>query len=184
MEDELIDISDENGILLGKSYPKSEIHKKGLYHHTAHLWLFTPEKRILLQQRAATKSICPLMWDVSVAGHVDAGESVEDAAARECMEELGLFVDASDFERVGVFPCFQTYDNGIKDYEFHNTFICEFSTPISNLKLDYSEVENVKLVDFNEFEFLLDKSGTNNHFVPSNRTYYEIVLQAIRNKFN
>ncbi|WP_228851662.1 NUDIX hydrolase [Aegicerativicinus sediminis] len=184
MEDELIDITDENGNPLGKAVPKSEIHKNGLYHHTAHLWLYTHDKNILLQQRAASKSICPLMWDVSVAGHVDAGETVEHAAARECFEELGLKVNTSDFEKVGIFPCFQTYDNGIKDFEFHNTFICQFEDPISELQIDPIEVENIKLVNFIEFEHLLEHSGNNNHFVPSNRKYYETVLQSIRNKFN
>ena len=36
--DELIDIADEQGALLGQTELKSIIHQKGYYHHTAHIW--------------------------------------------------------------------------------------------------------------------------------------------------
>ncbi|MBR9847502.1 MAG: hydrolase, partial [Algicola sp.] len=36
--DELIDIVDKNGIPSGISVPKSEIHAKGHFHNTAHVW--------------------------------------------------------------------------------------------------------------------------------------------------
>ena len=88
--DELIDIVDKSGIPTGVSVPKSEIHSKGHLHNTAHIWLYNSEGEILLQQRAATKVICPLLWDVSVAGHIDAGETPEQGAIREAKEEIGI----------------------------------------------------------------------------------------------
>ena len=42
---------------------------------------------ILLQQRSHKKIIHPLLWDVSTAGHIDAGESFLEAALRETKEE-------------------------------------------------------------------------------------------------
>ena len=88
--DEYIDIVSKEGIPTGKSALKSEIHSKGHYHNTAHIWLYTTQGEILLAQRSAKKKICPLLWDVSVAGHVDAGERIEEAALRELKEEIGL----------------------------------------------------------------------------------------------
>lgn len=181
--DEYIDIVDNTGKPTGKSILKSIIHQKGYYHHTAHIWIYTKKGEILLSQRSAKKTICPLMWDVSVAGHIDAGETAEEAAIRETKEEIDLKISQSDLLKVGVFECFQSYENGIIDNEFHNTFLVELKVDISELKPQESEVEALKLVSLDDFQILIDTIENNSgHFVPSNKTYYEFVLQQIKNK--
>ena len=180
--DELIDIVTETGKHTGKSALKSEIHKKGYYHNTAHIWLYTANKEILLQQRAASKAICPLLWDVSVAGHIDAGESIISGALREVKEEINLIIPEEKLHKIGVFECFQSYPNGIIDNEFHHTFISELHIPITDLMPQKSEVEALKLVSIEMFKDLLKHSGTNSHFVPSNRLYYQNVLHQIAQK--
>jgi len=178
--DEYIDIVTKEGLPTGKSAPKSVIHSKGHFHNTAHIWFFTMNDQILLQQRAATKAICPLLWDVSVAGHIDAGETNIEAAIRETSEEIGLLINQQDLHQIGTFECFQAYDNGIKDNEFHNTFICELKVDLGELIPQEDEVEALKLVSFNEFEQLLADSEENGHFVASNAAYYKTVLKSIR----
>src|SRR5210317_182479 len=150
--EEYIDIVTRKGKPTGRSAPKSEIHSKGFYHHTVHLWLYTKSGKVLLSQRAACKTICPLLWDVSVAGHIDAGELMLTAAIREAQEEIGLTLIEQDLEKIGVFECFQSYDNAIFDNEFHNTFISELKVDILKLKLQIDEVEAVKLVSLAEFK--------------------------------
>lgn len=179
MEDEYIDIVTKDGEFTGRKVLKSEIHTKGYYHNTAHVWLYTKSGYILLAQRSASKSICPLLWDVSVAGHVDAGESIIHAALREIQEEIGLKLNASDLQKIGVFVCFQSYPNGIQDNEFHHTYLAELKVPLSKLKPQQDEVESLKLVSLNTFKDLLASIGTNNHFVASNKSYYEFVLKHI-----
>ena len=180
--EEFIDIVTKDGKPTGKSAPKSEIHAKGHYHHTAHIWLYTKTGEILLSQRSASKTICPLLWDVSVAGHIDASEPLITAALREVQEEIGLSIIEKDLDKIGVFECFQTYDYGIIDNEFHNTFISELKVELSNLKLQKDEVEAVKLVSLKEFKKLIIHIGSDNHFVASNKHYYEFVLNAIELK--
>ncbi len=177
--DELIDIVDQNGKPTGKAVPKSEIHAKGHLHNTAHIWLYTANGDILLQQRAASKVICPLLWDVSVAGHIDAGETPKQAAIREAHEELGVMLSEDQLEKIGVFECFQSYDNGIIDNEFHITFIAQTHLELKAFTPQPEEVEALKFVSLSEFESLLQFSGTNDHFVPSNKPFYKIILDAI-----
>jgi isopentenyldiphosphate isomerase len=178
--EEYIDIVDQNGRPIGLSAPKSEIHAKGHLHNTAHVWFFTSKGEILLQQRAASKAICPLLWDVSVAGHIDAGETPEQAAVREAKEEIGITISEDQLINIGVFECFQSYPNGIIDNEFHNTFIAEIKIDLEDLILQKDEVEALKFVTIPEFQILLSNSETNNHFVSSNRKYYEFVVKAIK----
>lgn len=178
--DEFIDIVTIEGLKTGKSALKSEIHDKGHYHNTAHIWLYNKNGEILLSQRAASKLICPLLWDVSAAGHVDAGETIERAAIREIREEIGLEISKSKLHKIGVTTSFQSYDNGIIDNEFHHTFISELSFKIGELILNDSEVESVKLVSVFEFQNLINNIGLNNHFIASNKEYYQFVLQSIK----
>ncbi len=182
--EEYIDIVTKEGFSTGKSALKSEIHTKGHYHNTAHVWLYTKDGHVLLAQRAASKLICPLLWDVSVAGHVDAGETIEHAAIREVKEEIGLTLTKSQVTKIGVFECFQSYPNGIADNEFHHTFISELKTDIKNLILDKNEVEAVKLVSLSEFQNLIKDIGIDNHFVPSNKKYYQFILESIKEAIN
>jgi len=177
--EEYIDIVDKNGVPLGKSELKSVIHQKGYYHHTAHVWFYTKNGHVLLSQRSAKKSICPLMWDVSVAGHIDAGETPKQAVIRETKEEIGLEVLETDLINIGVFKCFQSYDNGMIDNEFHNTFLAELKEPLSNLTPQLEEVEALKLVSIDTLKNLINNIGKDNHFVPSNKSYYELVLSHI-----
>ncbi|HUH27710.1 NUDIX hydrolase [Gelidibacter sp.] len=180
--EEYIDILNADGSPTGKSCPKSEIHTKGYYHNTAHVWFYNANGDILLAQRAASKTICPLLWDVSVAGHVDAGETITRAAVRETREEIGIEIPETLLEKIGVYECFQNYPNGIKDNEFHNTFMAKIDYTLKELTLDRNEVEQVKFVSIPQFRDLLEHSDDNGHFISSNTPYYLEVIDAIQQR--
>lgn len=179
--EEYIDILTESGAPTGKIALKDEAHRNGWYHNTIHLWLYTAKGEILLQQRSHKKSIYPLLWDVSAAGHVDAGESLINAAIRETQEELGLHLLPENLTKIGIHKHCKNYANGeIKDYEFHHVFIAELPVNIEELTPDLEEVEAIKLVTFSEVVNLLKNSLTNNHFVADNNDYYLFVIDAIK----
>ena len=54
-----------------------------------HVWVIRGNE-VLLQKRASSKESFPGLYDAAVAGHVDSGESVIDAAIREAKEELSV----------------------------------------------------------------------------------------------
>jgi len=179
--DELIDIVDKNGTPTGKTALKSQIHKNGWYHNTIHLWLYTIEGKILLQQRSYKKAIYPLLWDVSVAGHIDAGETFTEALIRETKEEIDLDITEKELTKIGTQLHKSEYNNGaIKDYEFHQVYMARLQCPLSELTPQQDEVEALKLVTLSQFEGLLKQSETNSHFIASNTSYYQFVLNAIK----
>jgi len=179
--DEYIDKVTETGEPTGEVVLKSEAHKNGWFHNTIHLWLFTANGAVLLQQRSHKKAIYPLLWDVSAAGHIDTGESFETAAIRETHEELGLLLNPEDLIKIGVNKHQTAYANDtILDNEFHHVFIAELKVPITDLTVQEEEVEAIKLVTINDFTALLDNSKNNNHFIASNRAYYEFVVEKIK----
>lgn len=178
--DEYIDIVDASGNPTGKVALKSEAHKNGWHHNTIHVWLYNDNREILLAQRSHKKTICPSLWDVSAAGHIDAGETFTQAAVRETFEELGVLLQESNLQHIGVFKHESEYFEGaIKDYEFHQVYISKIESDY-NFKLQTDEVDAVKWVAPKMILKLLDHSEHNNHFVASNKSYYQFVLKQIQ----
>ncbi len=84
----LMDIVDDDDRVIGQAV-QDDIYAQRLSHRIVHVLVFNKKGEMLLQLRSRHKSFCPHRWSTAVGGHVMAGESYEDAAARECAEELG-----------------------------------------------------------------------------------------------
>lgn len=97
---ELIEIVDENGNFTGEVMDKDEAHDKNLLHNEIAVFIINDRKQTLLQKRSASKRFDPNKWALC-AGHVDAYESLEDAAIREIKEEIGLIVSKDELNSFG-----------------------------------------------------------------------------------
>jgi isopentenyldiphosphate isomerase len=69
---------------------RAEAHSKGLWHCSVHIWIVKTPSSILLQKRSMKKDTFPGRWDISSAGHIEAGKSPLEAAHSEIAEELGI----------------------------------------------------------------------------------------------
>ena len=89
-KEEIFPLVNEAGETIGKA-TRSECHSGSkLLHPVIHLHIFNSEGNIFLQKRSMNKDIQPGKWDTSVGGHIDYGETVEDALRREVREELSV----------------------------------------------------------------------------------------------
>ncbi len=86
---EYMDVVDENDKVI-KTVEKEQIYLKQLLHRICHVLIFNSQGKLLLQKRSSSVSYLPGYWSTSVGGHVDAGETPEQAAIREMKEELGI----------------------------------------------------------------------------------------------
>lgn len=89
MSDELLDIVNDEDIVTGQEM-RSTVHQLGLQHRGVHVFLFTPDGKMLAQKRSADRAASPSMLDCSVSEHVKAGESYLEAAVRGAKEEMGV----------------------------------------------------------------------------------------------
>lgn len=150
---ELIDVLTPDGAFAGQIKPKPEVHRDGDWHRAAHLWIVAPDDRVLLQKRADVKENWPGLWDISVAGHVNAGESALDAIVRESFEELGLRFEKDELTHIGTLP-YQAVLNGgtYLENEIHEVFFVRREIDLPSLVLDPAEVAAVALVMADELE--------------------------------
>ncbi|WP_097046214.1 NUDIX hydrolase [Flagellimonas pacifica] len=179
--DELIDILDESGNPTGRTCLKSEAHLKGLFHPTIHVWFYTLEGQLLFQKRARNKDTFPSLWDVSVAGHIGAGEDIKIAATREVEEEIGLTIAISDLEGIGMFKSMHQHSETLIDNEFHHNFLCVLKVPLSELKRQESEVDDLKLFAWEDFKKKVEQNQLEG-FVPHELSYYQTTISEIERR--
>lgn len=89
-QQEIFPLVDESGRVIG-SATRGECHSgTKLLHPVVHLHVFNSNGDVYLQKRPEWKDIQPGKWDTAVGGHIDYGETPEDALLREVREELGI----------------------------------------------------------------------------------------------
>lgn len=182
--EERIDIWSESGQPTGKDCPKHEAHQKGWFHPTVHVWFYTSDHKILMQQRGTNKETFPSLWDVSVAGHVHAGESIEDAVLREVEEEIGLAISKTDFTLLDVRKNINIHPNGIKDCEFQHVFLIELKTSIDDLVIQEEEVDDIHLFSIEDLNLCISKTHPDFTIVPSDMEYYRFIIEKMENTIN
>jgi len=90
-QNELLLIVDKDDNVIGSEI-RSIVHKKKLFHRSIHVLIFNLEEKIYLQKRGLMKDESPGLWACSVSGHVDYGETYDEACIREIEEEVGITV--------------------------------------------------------------------------------------------
>ena len=79
---EYLDIVNQQDEIVSKE-ERSLAHSKHLLHRSVHIIIANTKGEILLQLRKSTKKQYPLYWSSSVGGHVQSGETPNEAAKKE-----------------------------------------------------------------------------------------------------
>ena len=150
---ELVDVYDENRLPLGKTAERSAPNGPGELRLVVHVCVFDRRGRLLIQQRTRSKFIFPNLWDVSVGGGVDAGETSRRGAEREVREELGVSLDLS-----GLRPSVTVnFDGGFDDF-----YILTKDLSLEGLTLQEEEVQAVRWASLEEILDMLGRGA----FIP------------------
>ena len=127
---ELFDVVDSEDRVIGQA-TRREVHTKGLFHRSVHIWVFNSRGELFLQKRAMTKDENPGYWDSSAAGHLNAGEGYRTSAHRELMEELGISEELQFFMK---FPASRE-----TLWEHVETYLCTTDQKITINPMEISE---------------------------------------------
>lgn len=132
MQEEWFPLVNEKGETIGKATRAACHNGSKMLHPVVHLHIFNSAGDLYLQKRSMKKDIQPGKWDTAVGGHIDYGETVEEALRREVREELGI---------TGFVPQFITryiFESAIEK-ELVNTYRTTYEGPLTP---DPSELED------------------------------------------
>ncbi len=137
---EYLDLVNENDEVIGKKL-RSEIYKEGLTNfRVVNVFIINSKGQIWIPRRTANKAIFPLTLDFSAAGHVESGESYDEAFAKEVREELNIDVSKIPYQTLGKL----TPKDGVKLFEM-------------NYEIQSDEVPTFNPDDFVEYFWLTPK---------------------------
>lgn len=91
----------------------------GITTEAVHLNAYADRETLIVARRAAHKSIDPGLWDNLVGGMVPADESLQQALAREALEEAGLHIDRVELRRGRSFQMHRPVTEGLQSEIIH-----------------------------------------------------------------
>ncbi len=137
--DELLDIVNENGKIVGKE-KRSVLHQSpDKIHRTVNILISNSNNEVLVQKRSKEKKFGPGIMEISAGGHVKSGQTVEEAAKEELFEELGIRVSLRLIAKeLYLFP---------NEKELAHLFLGYSNGPF---KIDRDEIEKITFVPYDE----------------------------------
>lgn len=167
----------ENGeLLVGKSAHKDDFKTdKNLIMGAAHVWIWRRREgivEVLVQHRAVDKRTWPDYWDISAAGHIDAGETALQAAVRETREEIGIAIDANRLRFI--FSIRTPLDTS----EFDIVYLYELVGD-ARFSFDDGEVQQLAWHSLSAFEDMTH-DPQKHKLVPQGDAYFKLLVDSIR----
>ncbi|WML38253.1 NUDIX hydrolase [Neobacillus sp. OS1-2] len=207
MENELVRVFDSQQNPIGVA-TREDVHRQGLWHESFHCWIVSREEEIdylYLQLRCDQKKDHPNLFDITSAGHLLAHETAADGI-REIEEELGIDVTFSELLPLGIVHYCVNHE-GLLDNEFAHTFLYKRNLAFDEFCLQKEEVSGIIKVNFSDFIDLwsgvkqeinikgfkikpngeklhIDRMAKKDEFVPHGISFYEMIIQLIKEKLD
>ena len=141
--EEKFDVLNELGEFTGEVATRDECHEKGLWHRAVYAFIIDKDSNILLQKRSSNKKLWPNKWDVTIGGHVNAGEFGRQAIIRECKEELGIDIIDDEIKYIICTTSVYNKNNYINNH-YDECYLITKDINIKDLKLQKEEVSDIK----------------------------------------
>ena len=161
------DILDERGKNTGKTVVRGNVRLlPGEYHLVVHIWVLTPDGRLMIQRRADDKELMPGEW-AAIGGAAVSGENSLQAAKRELFEEMGISVSDREICLIRRLT---------RKNSFVDIWLAQANVSLDELTLQKSEVAEARWITPSALEQMVQDGEFHNY----GSDYFDIVLSAVR----
>ena len=133
--------------LEGQGLPGESAHDRNVSFGLALVWLWRLRGDVLevcLQKRALTKKRWPGMYSTSAGGHINVGETPQQAVLRECRAAIGVVLDPAKLKYIGTFRVV------VEPQNLRSVFSYQIEGDI-DFRFDDGEVDAIEWVPYDEF---------------------------------
>lgn len=141
---EYLEIFDEYNHPLHLTKLRRLVHEEGNWHRTSQIYVLSNGNELLCNLRSPLKDVFPLLWDVSIGGHLAPGETYQDCALRELAEELGIPVEQDDIRFITTVKI-DGKDEKARLIDREHAGIFVFRTSLQAHEFNYQQDEIVEL---------------------------------------
>lgn len=111
--DEYVDLVDEHDRVIGRKRRSAVYAERLSNFRVVNAFVINSRGELWIPRRAPTKRIFPLCLDMSVGGHVESGETYDEALQREAREELNVEIEEATLRLLGHLT---PHSNGMSAY--------------------------------------------------------------------
>jgi len=174
---EFFDVYDENNNPLNHTKERRKVHQDGDWHRTSQVWVMNDKKEILCNLRSRSKDLFPNYWDLSIGGHVSAGDTYEETAKRELWEELGLktidielkFLSQEKVDGIDL-------KNNLIDREHARLFLYLTSKQVNEFTIQEEEIEKIEYFSIEKLlEIVRTQEASTFKVVPIKKHFIKIL---------
>ena len=176
MVNKLVDVYDENNKSLKLQKMLKDVHKEGLWHRVAHVWIYNSKGEILIQKRYRKKLLYPDMWDVSMQVHVSANEQPIVTAVKAMEDKLSIYTEKSKLSLIRVTKSITHYTD-INNREYFYSFAFQFEGKLENLKMKPDRTSSLEFSPILKIEKELKM--TTGKYTPRGE-YWNFILNDIK----
>lgn len=155
---EMLSCCDENLCCIAP-VERDVVHKTGVWHKTAHVWLYDTDGYVYFQIRSDADKLY-----TSASGHVMHNETPKQTAKREAFEELGINLDTDNMELIEIDAW--KFDSDTKhDHAFSHIYLYKLPANHNEFNVDKNEVSGVVKIKATEIlDVLLGNKQTCNQY--------------------
>ena len=168
---EIWDICDRNGKSIGNTMDRADAKtiKNGFFHKVISVYTVSKDGKVLVTRRSGSKSH-PHKWEVT-CGSILSGESVEEGAIRELLEETGIERKAEELK-----PIYVHVDD--KRHCIYYGFLNLVDSSEMDIKLMPEEIDQYRFMELSDFYDFIKSSA----FVKSESGRFVVYEENIKSE--
>jgi isopentenyl-diphosphate Delta-isomerase len=176
---EYFDLYDSDNSPIHEIAERNIVHTRGYWHRTSQIWIMNKEREVLCNLRSKSKDLFANYWDLSIGGHVEAGDSYERTAIRELKEEIGIETDIEKLIFLGDEKVEGVYqEKSLIDREHARLFLFFTNLGIGDFKIQKEEIEKI---DFFSIDYLIESIQSSHHLrVVPIKHFFVKILKALK----